>query len=40
MAPADWEFVRTDGRNYSWKKAASVTVNGTVLENVGIRKKG
>ena len=20
MAPADWEFVRTDGRNYSWKK--------------------
>ena len=38
MAPADWEFVRTDRRNYSWKKAASVTVNGTVLENVGIRK--
>ena len=31
MAPADWEFVRTDRRNYSWKKAASVTVNGTVL---------
>ena len=40
MAPADWEFVRTDERSYSWKKATSVTVNGTVLKNVGIRKKG
>ena len=40
MAPVDWEFVRTDKRNYSWKRAANVTVNGTVLENVGIRKKG
>ena len=40
MAPADWEFVSTDERSYSWKKATSVTVNGTVLKNVGIRKKG
>ena len=40
MAPVDWEFVRTDKRNYSWKRASNVTVNGTVLENVGIRKKG
>ena len=40
MAPVDWEFVRNDKRNYSWKRASNVTVNGTVLENVGIRKKG
>jgi len=28
------------GRNYTWKRATKVTVNGQVVSNVGIRKKG
>ena len=40
MAPVDWEFFRTDKRNYSWKRASNVTVNGAMLGNIGIRKKG
>ena len=40
MASADWEFGRNDKCNYSWKRASNVTVNGAMLGNIGIRKKG